>query len=63
MNKPISKSTINNANNEIIKEKDQQINELKTKIDYYEQENNELKGLINDFKKEKRKYTEEKNSS
>ena len=62
MNKPISNSTINNANNEIIKEKDQQINELKTKIDYYEQENNELKGLINDFKKEKRKYTEEKNS-
>ena len=51
----------NYANNELLKEKDQQINELKTKIEYYEQENNELKGLINDFKKEKKKLVEEKN--
>ena len=49
------------VNNDLIKQKDQQINELKTKIEYYEEENNELKGLINDFKKDKKKLTEEKN--
>ena len=54
-------SIINNSNNDIIREKDLQISELKTKIEYFEQENNELKGLVNDFKKEKRKLMEEKN--
>ena len=39
-----------------------QIKELKTKIDYYEEENNELKNLVNDFKKEKKKLMEEKNT-
>ena len=54
---------INNsyANGDLLKEKDQQINELKTKIEYYEQENDELKGLIKDIKKEKKELTEEKN--
>ena len=51
----------NNMNEEIIKQKDRQINELKTKIDYYESENNELKNLLNDFKKEKKALNEEKN--
>ena len=55
-------SNNNNMNGDLLREKDQQINELKTKIDYYEQENNELKGLINDFKKEKKQLTEEKNA-
>ena len=32
----------NNLNNDYIKEKEEQIKELKTKIDYYEEENNEL---------------------
>ena len=44
----------NIMNNEIIKQKDRQINELKTKIDYYESENNELKNLLNDFRREKK---------
>ena len=54
---------INNsyANGDLLKEKDQQINELKTKIEYYEQENDELKNLIKDIKKEKKELTEEKN--
>ena len=50
-----------NINEDIIKEKDRYINELKTKIDYYEEENNELKNLVNDFKKEKKVLNEEKN--
>ena len=54
-------NSVNYVNNDLLKEKDQQINELRTKIEYYEQENNELKGLIDDFKKEKRKLLEEKN--
>ena len=49
-------------NSDLIREKDQQIKELKTKIDYYEEENNELKNLVNDFKKEKKKLMEEKNT-
>ena len=68
INKYINKETNNlnpmnysTVNNEIIREKDQQINELKNKIEYFEQENSELKGLVNDFKKEKRQLTEEKN--
>ena len=62
-NQPIENSFINNSsiNNELLKQKDQQINELKTKIEYYEEENNELKNLINDFKKEKKNLIEEKN--
>ena len=64
-NVPINQSNnynnMNNDNSHIIREKDKQINELKTKIEYYDQENNELKSLINDFKKEKKKLTEEKN--
>ena len=52
----------NNLNNDYIKEKEEQIKELKTKIDYYEEENNELKNLINDFKRDKKKLTEEKNN-
>ena len=52
----------NNLNNDYIKEKEEQIKELKTKIDYYEEENNELKNLINDFKRDKKKLIEEKNS-
>jgi len=35
---------------------------LKTKIDYYEEENNELKNLVNDFKKEKKTLNDEKNA-
>jgi len=59
----ISQSNIsNNLNSDYIKEKDEQIKELKTKIDYYEEENNELKNLINDFKRDKKKLLEEKNS-
>ena len=34
---------------------------LKTKIDYYNEENKELKNLVEDFKKEKRMITDEKN--
>ena len=49
-------------NNDLLNEKDRQISELKTKIDYYEQENNELKSLVNDFKKEKRTLVDEKNN-
>ena len=49
-------------NSDLIREKDQQIKELKTKIDYYEEENNELKNLVNDFKKEKKKLMEEKDT-
>ena len=41
-------SNNNNMNRDLIREKDQQIDEMKTKIEYYEQENNELKGLIKD---------------
>jgi chromosome segregation ATPase len=52
----------NNANGDYIREKEEQIKELKTKIDYYEEENNELKNLINDFKRDKKKLLEEKNS-
>ena len=52
----------NNANAAYIKEKEEQIKELKTKIDYYEEENNELKNLVNDFKKDKKKLLEEKNN-
>ena len=52
---------LNNNNEEIIKQKDIQIKELKTKIDYYTEENNELKGIINDLKKEKKNLNEEKN--
>ena len=55
-------SNNNNMNRDLIREKDQQIDELKTKIEYYEQENNELKGLIKDFKKEKKQLTDEKNA-
>ena len=50
-----------NIDKEILKEKDKQINELKTKLNYYEDENNELKNLINDFKKEKKAISDEKN--
>jgi chromosome segregation ATPase len=52
---------LNNNNEEIVKQKDKQIKELKTKIDYYTEENNELKGIINDLKKEKKNLNEEKN--
>ena len=51
----------NNNNDELLKEKNRQINELKTKIDYYNEENKELKNLVEDFKKEKRMITDEKN--
>ena len=51
-----------NLNSDFIKEKEEQIKELKTKIDYYEEENNELKNLINDFKRDKKKLVEDKNS-
>ena len=63
-NSKSNSNTNNNSNstNEIIREKDAQINELKTKVEYFEEENNELKGLINDFKKEKKKLMEEKNN-
>ena len=62
-NNYMSQSNIsNNINSDYIKEKDEQIKELKTKIDYYEEENNELKNLINDFKRDKKKLLEEKNS-
>ena len=55
-------SNINtNNNDDILKEKNRQINELKTKIDYYNEENNELKNLVEDFKKEKKAINEEKN--
>ena len=50
-----------NNNDDILKEKNRQINELKTKIDYYNEENKELKNLVEDFKKEKRVITDEKN--
>ena len=52
----------NDANADYIREKDEQIKELKNKIDYYEEENNELKNLVNDFKRDKKKLLEEKNS-
>ena len=55
------KTSFGNNNDDIIKEKDRQINELKTKINYYEEENNELKNLIKDYKKEKKTIIEEKN--
>jgi chromosome segregation ATPase len=59
----INQSNISSmANSDYIREKDEQINELKTKIDYYEEENNELKSLINDFKRDKKKLLDEKNS-
>ena len=67
-NSPYSNNNISqnnyssNKNGDLLREKDQQIEELKTKIDYYEQENNELKGLIKDFKKEKKQLTDEKNA-
>ena len=62
-NNYINQSNItSNANSDYIREKDEQINELKNKIDYYEEENNELKSLINDFKRDKKKLLEEKNS-
>jgi len=60
--KNYSSNNNNNMNGDLLREKEQQIDELKTKIDYYEQENNELKGLIKDFKKEKKQLTDEKNS-
>ena len=60
-NKYYIKTSFGNNNDDIIKEKDRQINELKTKINYYEDENNELKNLIKDFKKEKKALIEEKN--
>ena len=48
-------------NDDLLNEKNRQINELKTKIDYYNEENKELKNLVEDFKKEKRAITDEKN--
>ena len=51
----------NNTNEEIIKQKDRQINELKTKVEYYITENKELKNLLNEFKKENKTLNEEKN--
>ena len=60
-NKYINQSNTNNyVNDDYINQKDEQIRELKTKIDYIEEENNELKNLINDFKKEKKKILGEK---
>ena len=61
-NKYSNNNNNNNMNEDLLREKEQQIDELKTKIEYYEQENNELKGLIKDFKKEKKQLTDEKNS-
>ena len=54
-------NTINNDNEDLLKEKNRQINEIKTKIDYYNEENKELKNLVEDFKKEKRAIIDEKN--
>ena len=56
-------SNINNLNNNdlLLKEKNRQIKELKTKIDYYNDENKELKNLVEDFKKEKKVIADEKN--
>ena len=44
-----------------MEEQDRKINELRIKINYYEEENTELKNLLKDFKKEKKKIVEEKN--
>ena len=55
-----SKKDYNN-NAEIIKNKDNQIKELKNKIEYYEQESKELKNIINDYKKENKNLNDEKN--
>ena len=49
-----SSNNNNNMNGDLLREKDQQIDELKTKIEYYEQENNELKGLIKRLQKRKK---------
>ena len=51
----------NNNNDDLLNEKNRQIKELKTKIDYYNEENKELKTLVEDFKKEKRQIADEKN--
>ena len=51
----------NYNNEEIIKQKDRIISELKTKIDYYNVENKELKNLIKDLKKENKAVNDEKN--
>ena len=61
-NNYVSQSNIsNNANADYIREKDEQIKELKNKVDYFEEENNELKNIMNDLKKDKKKLLEEKN--
>ena len=50
-----------NNNDDLMEEQDRKINELRIKINYYEEENTELKNLLKDFKKEKKKIVEEKN--
>ena len=50
-----------NNNDDLLNEKNRQIKELKTKIDYYNDENKELKNLVEDFKKEKKVIADEKN--
>ena len=47
--------TNENTNDNILNKKDKQINELKSKITYYEGENNKLKDLIKKYKEEKNK--------
>ena len=58
--KPKSSFVNASMNSEILQEKEQQINELKRKLDYYEEENNDLKNLIKDFKRDIKTLTEEK---
>ena len=58
---PNSNITNLNNNDDLLKEKNRQIKELKTKIDYYNDENKELKNLVEDFKKEKKVIADEKN--
>ena len=53
-NKYSNNNNNNNMNEDLLREKEQQIDELKTKIEYYEQENNELKGLIKRLQKRKK---------
>ena len=50
---------INYNNTSLIK--DAQLKELNKKLDYFEQENKDLKSIVNDFKAEKKKISEEKN--
>ena len=50
------------SSNTSLREKEKIISELKSKIEYFESENNEMKSIISDIKNEKKQLADEKNA-